>query len=319
VNWFFELLRGKRETQTPAISLDRAVAIDPSEPVDRFGGLWTDRLDAQERLVSLADIDTTERDLLLKWISHGYVVIPNVLQPSDCDRVVQEIGRAIDERSRQMAYWKEGVKHIHASDRERLMEFECKVLDVHATMASVRNAVFAPKLARFLELIFRTKATAFQTLYLERGSEQGVHQDTAFVYVDPPLDFAASWIALEDIKEGSGELEYYPRSHRLPHTLFGVQQTKAFVPVDPIALRYTDYLHEKCRDAGLVLERFLPKKGDALVWAADLVHGGAPRTSATTRRSLVTHYCPVHRKPPYANAGQTPAQHESGHYWLSQT
>jgi hypothetical protein len=40
--------------------------------------------------------------------------------------------------------------------------------------------------------------------------------------------------------------------------------------------------------------RFHPKKGDALIWHADLVHGGSPRTLAgVTRQSLVTHYAPV--------------------------
>jgi phytanoyl-CoA hydroxylase len=318
MNWFTKLFRNDVATASLPQSLPTNTSPESSPP-NPFGGLWTDQLDATKRLTTFINATEQEKTLLTHWIEKGFVVIPNVLSASQCDSVVADVSVAVANGSRQMAYWKDGVKHIHAAHPSHLMEFECKVLDVHATIASAGDALFAPKLARFLELVFAAKAVAFQTLYLERGSEQGVHQDTAFVYVDPPLDFAASWIALEDIREGSGELEYYPGSHRLPHTLFGEQQTKAFVASDPIAARYTDYLHEKCKTAGLTLQRFLPKKGDALIWAADLVHGGAPRNAMITRRSLVTHYCPAHRKPPYASAALQPNVHDSGHFWLSQT
>ena len=42
-------------------------------------------------------------------------------------------------------------------------------------------------------------------------------------------------------------------------------------------------------------ERFMAKKGDVFVWAADLVHQSHPRTMAedTPRLSCVTHYCPA--------------------------
>jgi len=34
------------------------------------------------------------------------------------------------------------------------------------------------------------------------------------------MEFAASWIALEDIQPGSGELEYYKGSHKLDDYVF---------------------------------------------------------------------------------------------------
>ena len=55
------------------------------------------------------------------------------------------------------------------------------------------------------------------------GSEQGLHRDTAFVVVDPPMSLVAAWIALEDVAAGSGELTYVPGSHRLPEYLFSGQ------------------------------------------------------------------------------------------------
>lgn len=44
---------------------------------------------------------------------------------------------------------------------------------------------------------------------------------------------------------------------------------------------------------GLEQKTFRPRKGDVLIWSADLVHGGSPVTDPSlTRKSLVGHYCP---------------------------
>ena len=38
-------------------------------------------------------------------------------------------------------------------------------------------------------------------------------------------------------------------------------------------------------------EVFLPKKGDVIIWHANLIHGGAPVTDPSlTRKSMVVHY-----------------------------
>ena len=61
---------------------------------------------------------------------------------------------------------------------------------------------------------------AFQTLYFRYGSQQAIHQDPAYVVIDEPMKLCASWLALEDVKPGSGELIYYPGSHLNSDFLF---------------------------------------------------------------------------------------------------
>lgn len=61
---------------------------------------------------------------------------------------------------------------------------------------------------------------AFQTLTFQCCLQQGIHQDTAFVRTNSPMEFMASWIALEDIQPGTGELEYYPRSATAESVLY---------------------------------------------------------------------------------------------------
>jgi len=50
----------------------------------------------------------------------------------------------------------------------------------------------------------------------------------------------------------------------------------------------------------LKVESFLAKKGDILIWHADLAHGGAPVSNkALTRQSLIGHFCPLTVRPHY--------------------
>ena len=162
-------------------------------------------------------------------------------------------------------------------------------------------------------------ALAFQSLGFYYGSQQPLHQDSAFVRVNSPLEFVASWIALEDISAGSGELEYYPRSHALPHYLFGGRHL--WPESDgPEVHQFSDGLHAQATRAGLSMQRFLANKGDVLIWAAGLMHGGSPVDLPNrTRKSLVTHYCPADLQPMYGYKGGRPKRKSaSGHYVMAE-
>ena len=116
------------------------------------------------------------------------------------------------------------------------------------------------------------------------------------------MHLCASWVALEDVQPGSGELMYYEGSHRLPDWLY----SGAFKHYNHERDKHEEHmahlksLVDRSEERGLKLTTFLPKKGDALIWAADLAHGGSEiGDPALTRRSLVTHYTDASTKPYY--------------------
>ena len=116
------------------------------------------------------------------------------------------------------------------------------------------------------------------------------------VAVEDPMLLAATWIALEDVVEGSGELAFYDRSHRLPHYLFKDGTKRIHFKEDDQDL-YVAELDGLCRRNGMAYECFLAKKGDVFFWTPDLVHRSHPRTlpDGTSRLSCVTHYHPATR------------------------
>ena len=89
------------------------------------------------------------------------------------------------------------------------------MLDTVMLLPTGPDLSFSPQIGRFLEEVFEDKALAFQSLHFEVGSTQEIHQDTAYVVVDhEPTKLIASWIALEDIEPGGGEITKPGRTRR---------------------------------------------------------------------------------------------------------
>jgi ectoine hydroxylase-related dioxygenase (phytanoyl-CoA dioxygenase family) len=188
--------------------------------------------------------------------------------------------------------------------RDKALKPGAKILDSAMLLPHGRALSFAPEIVAFLATLFDDQVLAFQTLHFEVGSTQAIHQDTAYVVVDrEPMKLAASWIALEDVRLGTGELVFYPRGHRIAEHLYQDGTSKHWnVNRDghPQHDAHLLYLRQEAARRGLPEAHFLPKKGDALIWHADLPHGGGTISQAgVTRRSLVTHYCPMSQEPYY--------------------
>jgi ectoine hydroxylase-related dioxygenase (phytanoyl-CoA dioxygenase family) len=245
---------------------------------------------------------TKNTSILRHFIDEGYTVLDSAVASADVGKLLTDLHTALSDPKLEfpMTYWDDQNKHHYDIARhEKLSNREAKVLDIHVRLPSSHKLIFAPELLDFLRDIFQEEPVAFQTLYFENGSQQGAHQDTAFVYTDPPYHFVASWIALEDIAPGTGELFYYQGSHRMDDLLFA-EDTKALRPGDPDGPRYSATLEQFVCEYGFKRTQFLPKRTDVLFWSSDLVHGGEQRIHNTTRRSLVTHYCPRSATVPYA-------------------
>ena len=268
----------------------------------RHGGLWPDRPDALgrvERELTAGRLTEAEAESLRRWIADGYVILPGAVPPELADRLWDEVERAWQERDPHLRVELDGTTYpLDAQLRGR----RYKLLDLYARSEAAREAAFAPAIHAFLGAIFEREPLLFQSLSFEWASGDPVHQDTAYVVVRSPLEFAAAWIALEDVRPGTGELCYYPGSHRLDEWHFGRGFRNWNRERDGVESRgrYLEGLHERSRRDGLALETFLPRKGDALIWSADLAHGSAPVTRpGVTRKSFVCHYCPIDVEPYY--------------------
>jgi hypothetical protein len=97
------------------------------------------------------------------------------------------------------------------------------------------------------------------------------------------------WVALEDVTLDSGPLCYYPGSHNLP--VYDSRQV-GFTPSQRTQQDVYEPLWNKLIETHRLRKQvFTAKAGDALIWTANLLHGGEPILRAgSTRWSQVTHY-----------------------------
>lgn len=293
-----------------AVAQDAPPPRPASNYTSPYGGLWIDRIDAPRVLSYMADhhvMSEVEHQQLLDFDRQGYVILPGAVSEEVTDRVREDYERLW---TLQSPIPRLAMQRAVMPVTPELRDKKHKLLDLYAFSPAAREAAFAPAVARFLTLIFTGEVLLFQSLSFERGTEQGMHQDPAYVVVNSPRQLAASWIALEDIEAGSGELEYYEGSHRLEDWHFG-EGRKHWIPQTDggeVHQRFAASLHSRSKARGLPHRRFLAKKGDALIWHADLVHGGSKVETPGTRRSLVCHYCPGRVAPNYFSASPTQAK-----------
>lgn len=275
------------------------------EYASQFGGLWIDKFDYEEQLskrVEFGNISAEEKEQLEFFVKNGYLIIRNAVDVEVVEALKKEV-----ENTRELSQYyltrnnEEGYRYakqnFHSSEKFRYIDF-------HVNSLNAKKLVFADKISKFLALIFEESPLAFQTLLFRYGSQQAIHQDTAYVVADEPMKLAASWIALEDVKQGTGELVYYPGSHKHKEYLFSGEHKSWMKARDGVEQHqdFLKHLHVEAEQNEKEIERFLPKKGDALIWHADLAHGGAKITQpGKTRLSLVTHYCPASCRPNYSN------------------
>jgi ectoine hydroxylase-related dioxygenase (phytanoyl-CoA dioxygenase family) len=211
---------------------------------------------------------------LLSWSDNGFLIWEGFFDNTAIDRVLAEVDILI----------KKGK--LHPTHDNKLM-----FANRHSSF--IRNLTLERKLTSLLSFILDKEVTPFQTINFIYGSNQKAHSDSIHMTTYPLGYLIAVWIALEDTTPDNGPLFYYPGSHRLPYLLnsdFNEGET-ALLLGNKDYVDYEDRIEEEIKQRSLQPKIFLAKKGDILIWHANLIHGGMPVNSHTlTRKSMVIHY-----------------------------
>lgn len=210
---------------------------------------------------------------IINWSEDGYLILPEFFV-EQADAVNEEISQLQKNGTINFRY---GNKLMFALKHSELM----------------RSVGKDPEILKILSFLMGKEAQVFQSINFLEGSQQKAHSDTVHMTTYPKGYLIAIWVALEDIEEEQGALFYYPGSHKLPYILkedfehggnsmrLGANAYKA----------YEDRIEKLIEEEGLEKKIFKAKKGDVLIWHANLLHGGGPVTKeGASRKSMVFHY-----------------------------
>ena len=258
---------------------------------------WIDRSEADidgyvDRSASV-DLGYSLKDALRHWREQGYLILKKSVDLALVDAYRADLESLLQDHTRHdvlVDCASHGRVPIRELSRDEIFQPALRVLDFHNASTAGKRLALARPIVGFLQAVFDQPVVAMQSLTFLRGTQQGTHQDFAYVVAQRPADLAASWIALEDVHPDAGPVGYYPGSHRIPKFDFG---NGPFLTGES---KYSEHdfeahIHRQCEERGLEFEELLIEKGDVLIWHASLAHGGTiVRNPELTRLSVAVHY-----------------------------
>lgn len=216
-------------------------------------------------LIESAQVDEEVKVLARKLATDGYAIL---------DLSGPEFDAAADRIARDLA------PHVDNADR--------RCAEAWTFQQDVRDIACDERVVDLLRVLYQREPIPFQTLNFEVGTQQPAHSDTVHFHCRPHGFMCGVWVALEDIHPDAGPLLVYPKSQNLPLL------TMPDLGLPPLTEHYEGYeiaIHKLLHESGFEALPVVPKKGEAIVWVANLFHGAIKVNDPTlTRRSQVTHY-----------------------------
>ncbi|QQC64177.1 phytanoyl-CoA dioxygenase family protein [Paraburkholderia ginsengisoli] len=266
--------------------------IDPQTQVFKYEAFpasgplpWLDAPDAQQKIaVRLRDGEITgqQAEWCRKWVEDGYLIIERFFDEKQLDATWSAYEMAIE-----TGMLKPPVEPLFDDD-----SLPGRTLNPHFAVDEIRAMLFDERMNEVVSLLLGAKAAPFQTIGGHKSSEQLQHSDSIHMSTYPNGYLVANWIAFEDIHPDSGPLVFHPGSHRLPYLMseaLGMPFGCGYSAYHDI---YEPAIQKTIADHALEAHYFLPKKGDVLLWHANLLHGGSKMKDPAhvSRKALVCHF-----------------------------
>lgn len=218
-----------------------------------------------------------------KFNRDGYVIVDLNDDYVDFSRVIDDMDRINSGSDKKL-----NPKIYHYNEYPRLIEGWRK-------SDNIKNLALHPKIMSVLYELYDSNAIAFSTINFTRGTEQPLHSDYYHFGSMPELMLSGVWVALEDIDPNAGPLSIVPGSHKspiiLPEDLGFHEPPRSTAEVKKNYTAYEEWVTQYITENHLEITTPRLKKGEALIWAANMLHGAfAIKDKQLTRYSQVTHY-----------------------------
>ena len=216
------------------------------------------------------------------FINNGYLILKNVINERFIDSLQNDFNKIINSNE-----FRKNPKYFHYNSSPRVIEGWKKSV-------YIKKLCFQKEVTSFLYFMYGKKPVPVSTINFLKGTEQPLHSDYIHFGTSPELYLAGAWYALENVDETNGPLIICPKSHKLSSIDFTDLNLKIPKSTSELKTNYTiyeNYLEEIIKVKKLKKKKIHLKKGDVLIWSANLLHGGSKiKYRNKTRLSQVIHY-----------------------------
>lgn len=230
------------------------------------------------------------------FFEHGYVIF-NINDNNLIDAVNKDVDTLVETKN----YRTNSVIYSY-NESPRIVESykvssNCRSLALHKT---IRDR---------LVYFYDNEPKAFSTINFLHSTQQPLHSDYVHFGTVPHRLLVGAWIALEDINPRSGPLQIVPFSHKLPLYDFhdiNADRPKTLGDIKNNYSVYERYVISTMASEGLTASTPILRKGDCILWEANLLHGSPDCIDPKlTRRSQVTHWtfssADIHYNPAFSS------------------
>ena len=247
---------------------------------------WTESPFFYDLLENSNDLSDDQKKLCKKYHEDGYVVVDLDLSDEQIDNVIKDMYTALE--NEKTVFHPEQVTYTPSK----------RIFEEWKNSKNIAELTVNQKLIDILKLLYNKEPFPFSTINFIKGSNQPLHSDTIHFHTVPQLWMCGVWIALEDVNEINGTLKIVPGSHKWD--IYDYESLKLTHP-DKIEngeaenyRYYENFLIELIKSKKVDSKTINLKKGQALIWAANMLHGGCNVEGVTdlekTRLTQANHY-----------------------------
>jgi ectoine hydroxylase-related dioxygenase (phytanoyl-CoA dioxygenase family) len=176
----------------------------------------------------------------------------------------------------------------HEVQRGHIQKGAMRIRDGWKMSQNCKAIATAPTILQILQELYAKRPIPFQTLNFPIGTEQETHSDAIHFNSEPFGYICGVWVALEKIGKQQGPVVYYPGSNAIPEPSFRMIGQEADYANYEHLLKYWS---QQIQRLGFKPQYATLRKGQALIWSANILHGGSKQTRQDlSRHSQVTHY-----------------------------
>jgi ectoine hydroxylase-related dioxygenase (phytanoyl-CoA dioxygenase family) len=249
-------------------------------------------------LLESSNLTDEERQMAIKFHEKGYLIIDLELTDEYLSGVINDMYGAIKRDSVKLQ-----AEFYTYSDSPRIFE-EWRNSD------NIKDLCLHPKLIKTLEFLYNKEAFPFSTINFIKGSNQPLHSDAIHFHTIPQLWMSGVWVALEDTTTENGTLNIVPGSHKwgiYDYQSLGLPHPDEYDDGEKNNYRiYEDLIRGLVEAYNVDVVPVPLKKGQALIWSANLLHGGMQIVDEnSTRLTQAIHYfykdCTKYYHPMFSN------------------
>jgi ectoine hydroxylase-related dioxygenase (phytanoyl-CoA dioxygenase family) len=246
------------------------------------------------------NLSKEKKEMCIKYHESGYLIVDLELKDEEINPIIDDMYKALDDENT-----KYHANHFTYNDSKRIFEHwkESK---------NIADLTVHPKILETLSFLYDREPFPFSTINFIKGSNQPLHSDVIHFHTVPYLWMVGVWIALEDVDESNGSLKIIPSSHKWPiyeyHNLNLPHPDEIENGEATNYKKYENFLLDlvEMKKADTLIVKL--KKGQALIWAANMLHGGCNVEGITdfskTRLTQANHYffegCAKHYHPMFS-------------------